>query len=286
MRKNILTNFAYCNKIYIVYQYLLIRLRSRTPCQPKQIKDGFLNMKITKIIAAAAASVMALSAAAFSVFAADDATFCFDNDTSLSMLQSYGSTTETGFTASIDEQTMVSGNGSLKLSENVTESIADDNRFGGLYIDSSSLELDSFAGCTISMKIYFDKEAAKLAQAFSVFTDGIVWMNTDLTNDNAGKWTDVVFTVPENAENTRIGFSIPVYEGYNGTVAYIDNLTITRSDGTTVANIGDQQEASQITVSISKGPRIILIIVVCVLLIAVVACVGFIISKFQTRFTK
>lgn len=265
---------------------MLIRLRSRTPCQPKQIKDGFLNMKITKIIAAAAASVMALSAAAFSVFAADDATFCFDNDTSLSMLQSYGSTTETGFTASIDEQTMVSGNGSLKLSENVTESIADDNCFGGLYVDSSSLELDSFAGCTISMKIYFDKEAAKLAQAFSVFTDGIVWMNTDLTNDNAGKWTDVVFTVPENAENTRIGFSIPVYEGYNGTVAYIDNLTITRSDGTTVANIGDQQEASQITVSISKGPRIILIIVVCVLLIAVVACVGFIISKFQTRFTK
>ena len=112
-------------------------------------------MKITKIIAAAAASVMALSAVAFSAFAADEATFCFDNDTSLSMFQSYGSTAETGFTASIDEQTKVNGNGSLMLSENVSESIADDNRFGGLYFDSTSIGLDSFAGCTVSMKVLF-----------------------------------------------------------------------------------------------------------------------------------
>lgn len=243
-------------------------------------------MKITKIIAAAAASVMALSAAAFSVFAADEATFSFDTDSSLSMLQSYGSTTETGFSASIDEQTKVSGNGSLKLSENVTESIADDDRFGGLYFESSSLGLDSFAGCTVSMKVYFDENAAKLAPSFSVFSDGIVWMSYDLGNDQAGKWTDVALTVPENADNTRIGFAIPIFEGYNGAVAYIDDLTITNSDGTTVANIGDQKEASQITVSISKGPRIILIVLVCVILVGVVACVGFVISKFQNKFTK
>ena len=57
----------------------------------------------------------------------------------------------------------------------------------------------------------------------------------------------------------------------------VDDLTVTRSDGTAVANIGDQQEASQVTVSISKGPRIILIVLVCVILVGVVACVGFII---------
>lgn len=243
-------------------------------------------MKITKIIAAAAASVMALSAAAFSAFAADEATFCFDNDTSLSMLQSYGSTTETGFTASIDEQTKASGNGSLKLSENVSESIADDNRFGGLYFEASSVGLDSFAGCTVSMKVLFDKDAAKLAQSFSIFSDGIVWMTNELSNEQAGKWTDVAITVPGNADNTRIGFAIPIFEGYSGAVAYIDDLTITNADGTVVANIGDQQEASQITVSISKGPRILLIVLVCVLLVGVVACVGFIISKFQNKFTK
>lgn len=209
-------------------------------------------MKISKIIAAAAASVMALSAVAFSAFADDSATMSFDTDSSLSMLQSYGSTTETGFTASIDEQTKVSGNGSLKLSENVTESIADDSRFGGLYFDSSSFGLDSFAGCTISMKVLFDEDAAKLAENFSVFTDGIVWMTYDLGGDQAGKWTDVALTIPGNADNTRIGFAIPVFEGYNGTVAYIDDLTITNEDGTTIANIGDQKEASQITVSISK----------------------------------
>ena len=243
-------------------------------------------MKITKIIAAAAASVMALSAVAFSAFAADEATFCFDNDTSLSMFQSYGSTAETGFTASIDEQTKVNGNGSLRLSENVTESIADDNRFGGLYFDSTSIGLDSFAGCTVSMKVLFDKDAAKLAQSFTVFSDGIVWMNTDLSNENAGKWADVAIAIPGNADNTRLGFSIPIFESYNGTVAYIDDLTVTTADGTVVANIGDQQEASQITVSISKGPRIILIVLVCVILVGVVACVGFVISKFQNKFTK
>lgn len=243
-------------------------------------------MKITKIIAAAAASVMALSAVVFSAFAADEATFCFDNDTSLSMFQSYGSTAETGFTASIDEQTKVNGNGSLKLSENLTESIADDSRFGGLYFDSTSIGLDSFAGCTVSMKVLFDKDAAKLAQSFTVFSDGIVWMNTDLSNENAGKWADVAIAIPGNADNTRLGFSIPIFESYNGTVAYIDDLTVTTADGTVIANIGDQQEASQITVSISKGPRIILIILVCVILVGVVACVGFVISKFQNKFTK
>lgn len=243
-------------------------------------------MKITKIIAAAAASVMALSAVAFSAFAADEATFCFDNDTSLSMFQSYGSTAETGFTASIDEQTKVNGNGSLMLSENVSESIADDNRFGGLYFDSTSIGLDSFAGCTVSMKVLFDKDAAKLAQSFTVFSDGIVWMNTDLSNENAGKWADVAIAIPGNADNTRLGFAIPIFESYNGTVAYIDDLTVTTADGTVIANIGDQQEASQITVSISKGPRIILIVIVCVILVGVVACVGFVISKFQNKFTK
>lgn len=243
-------------------------------------------MKITKIIAAAAACAMALSAVAFSAFADDEATFCFDSDSSLSTLQGYGSTEETGFTASIDEQTKVSGNGSLKLSENVTESIADDNRFGGLYFESSSVGLDSFAGCTISMKVFLDKDAAKLMQSFTIFSDGIVWMSSDLGNENAGKWADIAITIPGNADNTRFGFSIPVFESYSGTVAYIDDLTVTKSDGTAVANIGDYQEASQVEVSISKGPRIILIVLVCILLVGVVACVGFVISKFQNKFTN
>ena len=152
--------------------------------------------------------------------------------------------------------------------------------------DSSSVGLDSFAGCTVSMKVLFDSDAAKLAQSFSVFSDGIVWLSTDLSNENAGKWTDVSLTVPENADNTRIGFSIPVFESYNGAVAYIDELTVTTSDGMAIANIGDRKEASQVTVSISKGPRIILIVLVCVILVGVVACVGFVISKFQNKFTN
>ncbi|MGN1135748.1 MAG: hypothetical protein ACI4SF_05960 [Oscillospiraceae bacterium] len=243
-------------------------------------------MQIKKIIAAAAASLVALSAVAFSAFADDYATLCFDTDVSISMFQSYGSTTETGFSVSIDEQTKSGGNGSLMLSEKVTESITSENRFGGLYLESSSFELDSFAGCTITMKVMFDKEAAKLSNSFSFFTDGIVWMTYDVSNQQAGQWVDVALTVPENADNTRIGFAIPVFESYNGTVAYVDDLTITKPDGTTVANIGDQKESSKIEVSIGKTSRIILLVVVCVIIVAVIAGVGFIISKFQNRFTE
>lgn len=243
-------------------------------------------MQIKKIIAAAAASIAALSAIAFTAFADEYATFCFDTDASISMFQSYGSTAEAGFSASIDEQTKNDGSGSLMLSENVTEPIAAENRFGGLYLEASSFELDSFAGCTVTMKVMFDKEAAKLSNNFSVFTDGIVWMTYDVSNQQAGQWVDVALTVPDNAQNTRIGFSIPVFELYNGTVAYVDDLTITKPDGTAVANIGDQKESSKIEVSIGQTSRIILLIVVCVIIIAVIAGVGFIISKFQNRFTE
>lgn len=249
-------------------------------------KGRVFDMRIFKIIAAAAATVMALSAVSFSAFADESATFNFDTDTSLSMLQSYGSTEETGFTASINEQTKLNGNGSLMLSENVTEPINDDSRFGGLYFDSSSFELDSFAGCTISMKVLFDENAAKLAPTFTVFSDGIVWMTSDISTEQAGTWTDVVIAIPGNADNTKIGFSIPVYEAYSGSVAFIDDLTITKADGTTIANVGDQKETAQIEVSIAKGPRIILIVLVCIILVGVVVCVGFVISKFQSRFTQ
>lgn len=243
-------------------------------------------MQIKKIIAAAAASVIALSSVAFSAFADEYATFCFDTDTSLSMFQSYGSTTETGFSTSINEQAKNDGNGSLMLSENVTESIAADSRSGGIYIDSSSLGLDSFAGCTVTMKVMFDENAAKLSESFSVFTDGIVWMSYDISNEQAGQWVDAVLTIPGNADNTRIGFTIPVFEAYNGAVAYVDDLTVIKSDGTAIANIGDQKETTKIEVSIGKTSRIILIVVVCLILVAVVVGVGFIISKFQNRFTQ
>lgn len=258
---------------------------SRKAYQPNEKRTGF-DMKFTKIIAAAAASVMAISAVAFSAFAANDATFCFDTDESVSMLRSYGSIEETGFKASIDEQTKFDGNGSLKFSQKVKASVPEENRSGGLYFTASSLGLDSFAGCTISMKVLFDKEAAKLASSFNVFSDGIVWLSSGVSADNAGEWTDVSITLPSNADNTSFGFSIPVFEAYDGAVAYIDDLTVITPTGTAIENIGDQKESTGIIVSVTKGSRILLIILVCVILVGVVVCVGLIISKFQNRFTE
>lgn len=284
--KNILTNFAYYNRINIYEYFWITVIRNNIPMSfTKFIKDGFY-MKINKIIAAAAAAVMAMSAAAFSVFADDNATFCFDTDSSLSMLQTYGAVEETGFKASIDNQVKVGGNGSLKLSEEVGAAVSDDNQSGGIYIDSSAFGLDSFADCTVSMKVMFDKEAAKLAPSFTIFTDGIVWMSCEVNSEQAGNWTDVVISVPGNADNTRVGFLIPVFETYSGAVAYVDDITITKADGTTIANVGDQKESENIVVSITKGPRIILLIVVCLILVGVVAGAGFVISKFQNKFTQ
>lgn len=244
-------------------------------------------MQIKKIIAFAAASVIALSTAAFTAFADGSATFCFDTDTSLSMWQGYGSTAETGFTASIDEQTRSSGNGSLKLSENVTESIAADARMGGLYVEAEALGLENLDGCTVSMKVMIDQNAAKLMSAFSVFSDGIVWISSDVAPaDASGKWTDVVLNVPQNASNTRFGFEIPIYEAYSGPVAYIDDLTVYDANGNAIANIGDEKASTHIDVSIGTAPRIILIVVVCVILVAVVVGIGFIVNKFNNKFTQ
>lgn len=243
-------------------------------------------MNLKKIIAAVSASVMVLSTTAFSAFAQENATLCFDTNDSIVMFTGYGAVGETGFTASIDTAERVSGNGSLALTENVSASVDSDNRSGGLYIESESLGLDSFAGCTLTMSVLFNEEAAKLAEGFTIFADGIVWMTCDVGNENAGKWTEVSFSIPENAANTRIGFAIPVYEGFSGTVANIDNLMITKADGTAVANIGDVKEASKIEVSIGTAPRIILLVVACLLIVAVIAGIGFIVSKFQSRFTQ
>lgn len=246
-------------------------------------------MNLKKIIAAVSASVMVLSTTAFSAFAQsaqENATFCFDTNESIAMFVGYGAVEETGFTASIDTAERVSGNGSLELTENVSASVDADNRSGGLYIESESLGMDSFAGCTLTMSVLFDEEAAKLAEGFTIFSDGIVWMTCDVQNVNAGKWTEVSFSIPENAANTRIGFSIPVYEGFSGTVANVDNLMIIKADGASVANIGDVKESSRIEVSIGTAPRIILLVVACLLIVAVIAGIGFIVSKFQSRFTQ
>ncbi len=244
-----------------------------------------------KIISIFAAVTVMLSSSAFAASAettsADDAaTYCFDSDVSLAQWEAYGSTAETGFSLSIDTSIKESGDGSLCVSENIAEDIDADSRFGGTYVSAGTLGLESFKGCTIEMSVYLDEDAAAAGGSFTMFSDGIVWLTSAVTSENAGKWVTLSLTVPENADNTRIGFTIPVFSQYNGKAAYVDNLTVYSSDGTAIANVGDQKISSgSIVVSLSTGARIALLIVLVVIIAAVVGGIGFVVSSFIKRFT-
>ena len=103
--------------------------------------------------------------------------------------------------------------------------------------------------------------------------------------------TDKNESTPKNSLSKKelrkiINIAIPVFEMYNGAVAYVDDLTITKPDGTAIANIGDQKENTKIEVSVGKTSRIILIVVVCLIVIAAVIGVIFIVSKFKNKFTN
>ncbi|MCI5905235.1 MAG: hypothetical protein MRZ61_08870 [Oscillospiraceae bacterium] len=249
-----------------------------------------MKMKIKGFVSLLASAAMILSAGAVSVYAEEagneTATFCFDTADSLSLWETYGSTAETGFKLSIDDSVKETGDGSLLLSENVTENIAADNQFGGAYISAEKLGLESFKGCTVQMSVYFDKDAAKAAEAFTVFSDGIIWQTSAVSSDNAGRWTKVSLTVPENADNKKIGFTIPVFSQYSGAAAYVDNIIIYNADGTAIANVGDEKISSgSIEVSIGTGARIALLVVLVVIILAVIGGIGYVVSSMLKKFT-
>lgn len=247
-------------------------------------------MKIKGFVSLLASVALILSAGAAQVCAeeavTETATFCFDTADSLSLWETYGSVAETGFELGIDPDLKEKGDGALRISENVTEEIATDNQFGGAYITAESMGLESFKGCTVQMSVYFDKTAAGLADAFTVFSDGIVWQTSAISSESAGRWVKVSLTVPENAENTKIGFTIPVFKQYSGAAAYVDNVIIYNADGKAIANVGDEKISSgSIVVSIGTGARIALLAVLVVVILAVVGGIGYVVSSVLKKFT-
>lgn len=245
-------------------------------------------MKLKRILSALAAAAVMVSACAFPSYAeGETAAFCFDTDASLSSWETYGSVTETGLKLSISNDIKETGDGSLCISENVSAGdINNENSYGGAYVSAETLGLSSFSGCTVEMSVYIDKDAAALTDSFTIFSDGIVWLASSVPSENAGKWTTVSLTIPENADNTRIGFEIPVFTSYSGNAAYIDNIIIRDVNGSTVANVGDEKvSASSIDVSIGTGARIALLVVLVVIILAVIGGIGFVVSSLLKRFT-
>lgn len=241
-------------------------------------------MKLRKIFAAAVTAAL-MCTTGFTAFAAKDgeAAYCFDTPDKLSDWQTEGAAEQTGLSLKQITSRAKNGDGCIAVSESFTGEIAD--TFGGAYITADTLGLESFAGCTLSMSVLLNDEAAEHIENLSIYCDGMIWLETPVLEVNSKDWTEVTLAVPENAENTSAGFTIPTFNAYSGEIVYIDDFHVTRADGTVVANRGDYKMKSAAKVdTVSKGTNIVLIIVLVVLILAIVGAIALIVMKAVKRY--
>lgn len=241
-------------------------------------------MKLRKILAAAmaAAAMCTFAVTAFAV-SNGEAAYCFDTPDKLSDWQTEGAAEQTGLSLKQITARAKNGDGCMVVSEKFTGDI--DETYGGAYITADKLGLGSFAGCTVSMSVMLNENAAANIENFSLYSDGLIWLETPITEVNTKDWTEITLVIPATAENPRVGFTIPTFKEYSGEIAYIDDFTVTRADGTLVANAGDyKMRTVSATETVSKGMNIVLIIVLVVLILAIVGGIVFFISKSVKRF--
>ncbi|MDE7303661.1 MAG: hypothetical protein K2N60_10135 [Oscillospiraceae bacterium] len=242
-------------------------------------------MKLKKFLAAAVASaVVAAGAASVSALNDGEATYCFDTNAAMADWQTYGSVTETGTKA--DQTTSVSknGNGSLIVSVNVADEV--ENQFGGFYVEASALGLKSFQGCTVEMSVLLCENAEGFYDNFSLFSDGMIWITAKPETLSTSEWTTVTLELPANADNSRVGFTIPTFTLHKGDILYIDDFSVTDSDGKIIANKGDYAvKAITSAESVSSGTNIVLTILLVVLILVIVGGIGIIVSSAIKRFS-
>lgn len=243
-------------------------------------------MKLKNIVSAVLAGVVAAGMCFSTAYAVGDgeATYCFDNDTKISDLTSYGSVKDTGMTLTLTKLETKNGNGALVVSEKVEAEIP--NKFGGYYFTPEQFGLKDFQNCTIEMSVKLCENAENRYDNFSLFTDGMLWSNVPVTGLSTEEWTTVSMTVPDGATNTKLGFTIPTFKMHNGDILYIDDIVITKPDGTAVANVGDY-ELKAITAEDAASPleNILLTVLLVVIILAIVGGIGIIVSKSLRRFS-
>lgn len=242
-------------------------------------------MKLKKIFAAITAAAAILTTSSLTAMALEDgqATYCFDTADKLADWQTYGSTAETGFSLKQVTANSKNGEGCIAVSENVSREVSE--TYGGTYISAEALGLRNFGGCAISMSVLLNDEAANYIENFSLFCDGMIWLETPVIDINSKNWTEVTLVVPENAENPRAGFTIPTFGAYSGEIVYIDDFAVTTSDGTVIANVGDYKAKTvSAAETVSTGTNIVLTIVLVVLILAIVGGIGLIVSSVIKKF--
>lgn len=243
-------------------------------------------MKLKKFLSAALAFAV-IAAGSASVGAVEDgqATYCFDTAAAMTEWQTFGSTAETGFKMTPAAAESKNGNGSLLISESVPEDVTD--KFGGAYVDAATFGLEDFRGCTVEMDVKLCEGKEAFCDSFSLYTDGLVWLAAEPQGLNSEGWTSVKLVIPENAENTQVGFTIPTYTTpFSGDILYIDDFTVTKADGTIAANRGDY-EIKKVTEAekVSQGTNIVLTVALVVLILVIVGGIGIIVSSAIKKFS-
>lgn len=241
-------------------------------------------MKLRKIFAAISAFAVSASIIGTTCLAADgNATYCFDIADNIKDWQTSGSAEDGGMTLSQTNRKSESGDGSLLVSVNIPSDISDG--YGGAFVNASTLGLESFDGCTVSMSVMLCEGAEDHAENLSIYSDGIIWVEGVPESLSTGTWTEVSVLVPEGAANSTVGFTIPTFNAYSGDVVYIDNFNVITPDGTAVPNVGDYQ-LKTITAedTVSGGTNIVLTLVLVVLIVAIVAGIGFVVFSAIKKF--
>jgi hypothetical protein len=215
---------------------------------------------IKKIISGLTALIVSATVFSANVFAADVSVFSFDNDNSLSFWSTEGDAAikDTGFKLSISNSEAYEGAGSLAVSEDMTKEA--ENIGGGAYFTASSIEQTTFAGSTITAMVYPVKDAFEFGAQITLYSDGEVYIPVSPQDLKANTWNEIQLKIPDNCNNTKIGFNIPLNRIYNGVVFYVDDIRITNSDGSYITNIGDSEEpVAETFASLSAFERILMI---------------------------
>lgn len=245
-------------------------------------------MKIKKLFAAFIAAATVMGTAALTSFAEEssnsrEATYCFDTASNVSDWQTYGSVSETGFKFSQTTKESKSGNGCLIVSEDVSGEVED--AFGGAFVTADTFGLADFRGCTISMSVMLSDNADNHHENLFLYSDGMIWIQTAPETLSSTEWSDVTLMIPEDAANTKVGFTIPTFDVYSGDVMYIDDFAIIDSNGNPIANVGDYQAKSKSIINAVPGwVNIVLIVVLVILVVAIIAGIGMLISSNVGKF--
>ncbi|MBQ5319673.1 MAG: hypothetical protein J6K17_11305 [Oscillospiraceae bacterium] len=246
-------------------------------------------MKFRKIVSAVLASVVAAGMCAANVFAVEDgeATFCFDTEIKSETFQSYGSVEQAGMKLTHTTFESKNGNGCIIVSEDCSGDIQ--QQYGGYFIDASCFgaeDFTSFENCTIEMSVKLCEGAEAFCENLSLYSDGTIWLTQPATGLSTEEWSTVSITIPDGANNTTVGFTIPTFKTYTGNIVYIDDLTITKPDGTIMENIGDYQLKKMVAEdTVSTGKNIGMTILLVVLILAIVGGIGLIVSSALRKFS-